>query len=243
MTALIKQPAENLLYDLPMGNIGAGAITAVTALTATAKGLVPPVTALSVDNPTFAGDRVQFRATGGTDGELYLITVRATLSTGDTVEAEGELRVLDLGWTLPAAPGATYIEPQAYVDRFGLAELVRLTDADGVGRIDKGAFFAALADATAEVDAYLGKRYMTPLSPVPALIIQVTADLARYKLHADNAPDSVLARYRDGIRTLDRLAQGLAVLPGVAVPTGGGSGMPAYTAPQGVFTRDTLEGF
>lgn len=243
MTALIKQPSEDLLYDLPVGDIGAAAITAVTALTATAKGLVAQVAPLSVDSPTFSGNVVQFRTSGGTDGELYLITVKATLDTGGAVEAEGELRVLDLSWTLPGDPGGSYISPQGYVDRFGLSELVRLTDEDGVGRVDKGALYAALSDATAEIDAYLAKRYATPLSPIPALITQLAADMARYKLHADIASESVIARYRDAVRTLERLAQGLAVLPGAAVVTGGGSATPAVSAPDGVFTRDTLEGF
>lgn len=240
--ALVKQPAESLLYDLPVGDLGADEIVAVLAVTATPRGLVPEVAALEISGEVFSGRTVQFRARGGTDGELYLITARVATAAGNEMEAEGELHVLDLSWTLPPDQGNAYLAPTDYVARFGVEELVRLTDELGVGRVGKAALFAALADASAEIDGYLSRRYLTPISPVPPLIANVCAEIARYRLHGDAVPEVVSTRYRDALRILERLAQGVMVLPG-SVTAQSSPGMPLVSAAPRVFSPRTLKGF
>jgi len=53
-------------------------------------------TDLTLGSPTFSGQKVQVRISGGTNGERYKITGSAQSSGGDTVEFEGVLWVKDL---------------------------------------------------------------------------------------------------------------------------------------------------
>lgn len=243
MTPLVKQPGENALYTLPIGDLGGGAITAVADVMVRPRGLVAEVEALLVEGATFAGPNVQFRAKSGTDGELYLITITVQTDLGDMLEADCRLFVLDLAWVVPDGSGGTYIDPRAYIARYGVEELVQLTDDLGTGQVGRPLFFAALADATAEIDGYLAKRYLTPLSPIPALISNVCADITRYRLHRHAVTEDVETRYRDAIKTLERLAQGVMVLPDVATASPASGGAPIYAAPSPVFTRQSLKGY
>lgn len=217
---IIKQPSENRLFDLPMGLGDGRVIASVYAVTATAKGLVAQAAALSVVVSAFAGGVVQLRISGGTDGEVYLITGAVIDSAGDLVEADAELHVMDLGFVAPAdGAAATYIEPSQYLSRFGFAETLALTDEAGVGKIGRAIFFAALADAAAEIDAYLGARYQTPFAaPIPGVIQRIAGDIARARLHSAGAvPDAVAGALTDARRTLRDLADGRASLQGLAL--------------------------
>lgn len=244
---LIKQPSEASVYTLPFGDLGAAAITSVDAVTIAARGLVGEVAALNQDSVTFQGSDVQMRLSGGTDGEVYLITVRVTTDLAGTLEEEAELHVLDLSYAVPDDPGGFYLTPADYVDRFGADELILLTDRDQVGRADTGQLFAALRAATAEVDGYLAKRYQTPItqsgSGVPELIVDITAAITRYKLHGDAVPDVVERRYRDARTQLTDLARGTMVLPSTTPKLSSTSGSPKVKAASKIFGDDSLEGF
>jgi phage gp36-like protein len=216
---IIKQPSENRLYDLPMGLGDGRSIVSINAVTATVKGLVAEVAPLSAVVSAFAGGVVQIRISGGTDGEVYRITASVVDDAGDLVEADAELHVLDLGFTAPAdGAGATYIEPSAYLARFGLSETLALSDEAGVGKIGREIFFAALADAAAEIDSYLGNRFAVPLAaPIPGLVQRLAGDIARARLHSAGAvPDAVASALNDARRTLRDLADGRANLQGAA---------------------------
>lgn len=97
--------------------------------------------------------------------------------------------------------------------RFGEAELIQLTDRQGVGAIDTQVLGDALNSADAEIHAYIAGRYPVPLPAVPPIIVQIACDIARYRLWADRASDEVRRRYEDARALLDRIARGLAVLP------------------------------
>jgi phage gp36-like protein len=68
------------------------------------------------------------------------------------------------------------------VSRFGEARLIELTT-DGGDAIDAALVDQAIADAGAEIDSYLRPRHKLPLPMVPARLVGVCCDLARYRLY------------------------------------------------------------
>ena len=110
-----------------------------------------------------------------------------------------------------------------------------------------GARFAdAENDAAGMIDGYLSSRYPLPLAVVPTMVTGWAADVTRYKLWSDRAPDEVRRRYEDALAQLKLLAQGTITLPPGAVavtPTLGEQiSFGGYSAPR-VFTGDTLAGY
>ncbi len=108
----------------------------------------------------------------------------------------------------------TYATQQDLVDRFGEAELIQLTDrADPrTGQIDTAVVARALADADATINSYVKSRYSLPLAAVPQVLVRIAADLARFALYDDHAPDHVAGRQRDAIQYLRGVADGRATL-------------------------------
>lgn len=142
----------------------------------------------------------------------------------------------------------SYATQADLIARFGADELVQLTDRAEAHTIDASVVAAALADADAAIDGYLAGRYAVPVAPVPALLLRLAADIARYLLHGNAAPDAVRRAYDDAIKMLRDLSAGVAVLTGVAAPAPGASPAAppttaAYLAPDRVMTGDTLADF
>ena len=106
---------------------------------------------------------------------------------------------------------AAYADKAMMVARFGEAELIELTDRDGCAdAIVEAVLDAALADAAADIDAYLGGRYPLPLASVPRVLHRHACDLARYYLYDNRLDDSHPAarRYHATIRLLEQMANG-----------------------------------
>lgn len=94
-----------------------------------------------------------------------------------------------------------------------------IADEDGDGTGDASILAAALEDASAEIDAALAARYVTPLTPVPANILRLTVDIAVYFLFIRRRGaigDEHLNRWKEGREYLDALARGRAELRGAA---------------------------
>ena len=138
----------------------------------------------------------------------------------------------------------SYATQQNLVDRFGESEILKISDRDGDGAIDAGVVAKALADADAEIDSYIGKRYALPLASVPARVVALAEDLALYKLYPSNPSDDVVNYRNDAIAFLRDVARGTAVLPGLdgADPAPVSAGV-EVAGPERVFSRDTLKGF
>lgn len=129
--------------------------------------------------------------------------------------------------------------------RIGEATLRTLSDRDQTGQVDVACVAAAIADASAEIDAYIQARYPTPLSPVPAVIKQCAVKLTVYELYSRGGYDpeqqpAVALDRKDTIDFLKRLASGLATL---GVPTPAKDAAAVVSAPPRVFSREKLEGF
>lgn len=140
-----------------------------------------------------------------------------------------------------------YLTVNEYLDRFGEAETVRLTDEAKTGDVDTAKVESAISDASEEADAYLGKRYAVPLATPPNLVKSIVAALAREDLYRTRAPDAVKADAERARSQLRDLSRGVMVLPTETGPaeTIGGR---ADSASSGdgtdpIFTTETLAGF
>ena len=140
-----------------------------------------------------------------------------------------------------------YIDRTGLEERFGLDEIAQLLDDDRSGAESAGesaALTRACEDATAQIDGYLGARYTLPLSYVPALVVGWAADIARFRLWDEQAPEEVRRRFEDVLAQLRDLAKGLISLPpdAAGTPAASQGGMGGYSADR-IFTMDTLKGF
>lgn len=130
-----------------------------------------------------------------------------------------------------------YLTQEQFSQRFGATELVDLLS-DGAG------FDEVEQDAASLINGYLTARYSLPLSSVPTLVAGWAADITRFKLWDDHAPEEVRKRYEDALAQLKLLAQGVISLPpgsdGAQVT--GAISFAGYSADR-VFTQDTLRDF
>jgi hypothetical protein len=111
VSVIIKQPAEivqHRLFD------GAG-IVSVASVSAIGRGLVSGSAAITA-TAQLTQNAVIVELTGGTDGERYLVTVRADDDAGGLREAELEVAVLDAVWATPG--GGSGPRWLGSVDRF-----------------------------------------------------------------------------------------------------------------------------
>ena len=100
----------------------------------------------------------------------------------------------------------TYATQADLETRFGTEELAQRTDRINGSVIDASVISRALADAEAEIDGYLAKRYQLPLATVPAVLGRIACDLARYYLYDDRVIEVVRKRYEDAVRLLKAMA-------------------------------------
>ncbi|QPG06557.1 DUF1320 domain-containing protein [Salinimonas marina] len=138
----------------------------------------------------------------------------------------------------------TYATSQNLIERYGVYELEQVAPGELAGLVDEIRVIAALDDAHAEVNSYLGQRYGLPIQNVPAVLTAAVCDMARYYLYAHQATDEVKGRYNQRISWLKDIANNKASLG--ADEAGAGSSLKvAVVAGRGsrLFTRDTLTGF
>ena len=138
-----------------------------------------------------------------------------------------------------------YATKQDLIDRFGADELIELTDrADPpAGEIDDAVLGEVQDTADALIDSHLLERYAVPVSPVPDLLVAVAADIARYRLYKDNPPEVVTDRHKAAMKTLGDLARGIITIDATAATQPSSGGSVQISAPDRVFTAETLEGF
>lgn len=97
------------------------------------------------------------------------------------------------------------------VARFGDLEIIQITDRNQDGLIDDDVALVALEDATAEIDAYLG-RFKRPFAEQPPVLVRLCCDIARYRLTAASGvliTEEIRNRYKiDVLDLLRALAKG-----------------------------------
>ncbi len=129
------------------------------------------------------------------------------------------------------------------------AELIQLTDDAHAGTIDATVIAAAIDEADTLINSYVGKVKMTPLSPVPGLIKNLSVTLAIWSLFVRHSTvDAVRQKANDdAVKTLQAIAQGtvtLGVEEAAALPeTTEGGPVSSTSVADRVFTRDSMGGF
>lgn len=137
-----------------------------------------------------------------------------------------------------------YLTTAELEQRIGAREVVQLSDRENERAANQAVIDAAISDAEAEANGYLGVRYPLPLDAAPDQVKSIVASIARYNLFRRNVPEGHAAyvAYVAAVRALERIARGDVILPievGTAeVPQAGAI---YYTAPDPVFdTRGLL---
>lgn len=133
-----------------------------------------------------------------------------------------------------------YATQQDLVHRFGMDELVELTNRAGGGTLDEVVVDKALKDADDAMNAYLASRYALPLAVVPGILTRFACDIARHFLYEDKPTEQVQRRYEDALAWLKDVASGKASIgvdaAGAAPASAGGA---QADAGERVFTRGT----
>ena len=70
-----------------------------------------------------------------------------------------------------------------------------------------------LTAAQAEVESYVAVRYELPLEPVPALLLELVAQIARYRAYPEAPEPHIRQVYEDAVRRLHEISAGTAALP------------------------------
>lgn len=241
IATIIKQPGETLRPAVAFS--GSASIAAIRGVTVTARGLVPGAAAL-VASAALAGGVVTLALSGGSDGERYAVTVRAEDAQGQTLESEVEIVLIESVWATPDG-GAGWLSIAALVKRFSLDEVVRMTDTDGSGRIDRGLLIGALVDAQAIVEAHIASRYALPLATVPRIVEMAVGDLARARLYPRGAPEGIADQSKAAMALLVRIQKGDATLglPAAETPAEAASDAPVVIAPGQRAYPDWLKGY
>lgn len=138
----------------------------------------------------------------------------------------------------------SYITLQGLIDRYGEAELIQLTDVLDAGVVDTDKIDRAIADADAEIDAYLAGRMTLPMATVPTVLERVAGAMVRYYLYKDAVTDLIKDQYTAAIKFLANVANGTAQLG----PSVSGGAIPnvaeaAHAAPARVFDDFGMDGY
>ena len=94
--------------------------------------------------------------------------------------------------------------------RFGPDEIARISDraVPRKGAADADVVSAAIAQADAEIDGYLGVVLALPLESTPELVKNLSCVIARYRLHENQATERVAEDYKDAVRMLRDISAG-----------------------------------
>ena len=103
------------------------------------------------------------------------------------------------------------------IQRFSAAEMIRLTTPQDreMDMVVASVAEAALDDASAAMDGYIGRRYRVPMMLPPKAVTAMCANIARYNLSTgDNktCSEEVRNRYTDAVKWLKDVSAGLIVL-------------------------------
>lgn len=155
----------------------------------------------------------------------------------------------------------TYASLSDLSSRVSERDLRHITDPTGQ-QVDTVRAQQALSDASAEIDSYVGQRYLLPLQakralptdPVVSLpphqaLKRACCDVAIYRLQALRPSDDIKdarQRYEDVMKFLSLVRKGEVLIDGAALrtdvsdtPTGGESaGLPRFETPSSVWSRE-----
>lgn len=228
-----KDPADVITLTFDFSE-DATTVTAPDVIITVAAGTDADPDLMLVGSPTVVGALVYQRVQNGIAGTTYAFQCLA-YNGADRYSIEAILPVRVRPTLSTAVP--IYVTEAMFEQRFGLTELADL--------LEGGTSYAeAENDAAGLVNGFLAARYTLPLVSVPSMVVGWVADVTRFKLWDDRAPEEIRQRYEDTLGQLKMASQGLIALPP------GSDGQPA-SAPltfggfgnTRVFTPDTLCGY
>lgn len=138
-------------------------------------------------------------------------------------------------------------------ERYAERDLRHITDPDAQA-LDAERAEQALADAAAEIDAWLDRRYLLPLvdaegnvMPAPQVLVRCACDIAIYRMQTLRPADDIKdarQRYEDVVKLLKAIGCGDVSLPGAKLrgdvadnPASQSAGMPQFGQPPSLFGR------
>jgi phage gp36-like protein len=151
-------------------------------------------------------------------------------------------------------PCMSYATIQQLTERYLERDLRHITDPDAQA-LDAARAQQALDDATAEIDAWLGRRYALPLVsyltglPVgaPIVLVRCACDIAIYRMQTLRPADDIKdarQRYEDVVKLLKSMASGDVAIPEVKLrsdvsdnPETQAIGLPEFGQPDSLFGR------
>ena len=212
----------------------AEAVTSPTITVTVLQGTDATPAAILLGAPTIEGAIVRQRVQAGADGVDYGLQCFA-FNGSDRYSIEAILPVRARPMGSPAVP--VYLTEAQFEQRFGQTELGEL--------LGSGSNYAeAENDAAGLVNGYLSARYTLPLTSVPKMVQGWVADITRYRLWDDHAPEEVRRRYEDALAQLKMVAQGTIALPpgSDSAPVSAPLAFGGFSAAR-VFTDCSLKGF
>lgn len=91
-------------------------------------------------------------------------------------------------------------------------QLIRLTDDEGISEVNAVRIAEVIDSAAEEIDAYIGGQTKLPITgTVPPILGKFNADIAIYNLYsrlAESIPETRADRYKNAIKTLEKIAEG-----------------------------------
>ena len=108
---------------------------------------------------------------------------------------------------------------------------------------------AAIADACAEIDGYLAKRYMLPLRDTPQVISKFAKDIAVYNLVSRMGIDegerekTFLNRYNAAIKFLLDVAKGIISIGITEESDGSAANGFKMSSSRRIFSRESMRGW
>ena len=125
-----------------------------------------------------------------------------------------------------------YATLEALIEQYGLEAVLLVADRDQDGDIDPDVVTKALADATAEIDTYVGAKHRLPLPSVPPLLVRLCCDIALYRLSSEpgSGTEEKRKRFEDALTLLLRIAGGSVSLGLPTPPEQESSGEATFTS-------------
>lgn len=139
----------------------------------------------------------------------------------------------------------TYATRQDMIERHGEQALIELTDRVEpiLNIIIDTVLNAALADASALIDSFVGRRHAVPLATIPPALVRHACAIAFYDLHRGRHSEETRKAFEDAMDYLRNISTGTVVLNIAGNEPASAPAQAVSAAPGRTFNRDTLKGF
>lgn len=127
--------------------------------------------------------------------------------------------------------------------------LIALTDQDDPPvTIDATVVAWAITSADNLINSSLAGSYTVPLATTPALVKDISVDLAIYNLYARRpetgmVPDLMVTRYKDRLKQLNQIVEGVIAFPDLVTGTPAGSYKVNKSSTDRIFSSSFMDNY